>query len=53
MIQLIDTHSHLYAVEFDGDRHEALLRSVDVGVDSLMLPAIDSESHEALFDLIV
>ncbi len=48
---LIDTHSHLYAPEFDADREEALARAAAAGVGKLLLPAIDSESHQALFDL--
>ncbi len=48
---LTDTHSHLYAPEFDADREEALARAAAAGVELLLLPAIDSESHEALFDL--
>lgn len=51
IMQLIDTHSHLYAEEFDGDRTEALSRAVAEGVGLLLLPAIDSESHERMFDL--
>lgn len=51
-MKLIDTHSHLYAEEFDDDRHEALARAKEQGVERLLLPAIDSESHERLFALI-
>lgn len=50
-MRLIDTHSHLYEPEFDADREEALARAVAAGVERLMLPAIDSESHERLFKL--
>lgn len=50
-MHLIDTHSHLYASEFDADREEALARAVEAGVGALLLPAIDSESHEGLFAL--
>ena len=50
-MQLIDTHSHLYAEEFDDDRGEAVLRARERGVERLLLPAIDSESHERLFAL--
>lgn len=50
-MQLIDTHSHLYAEEFDADRSDALLRAREAGVERLLLPAIDSESHERLFSL--
>lgn len=48
---LIDTHSHLYEPEFDHDREQALARAVACGVKRLLLPAIDSQSHERLFDL--
>ena len=51
-MKLIDTHSHLYAEEFDGDRAEAVARAMEAGVEALLLPAIDSESHGRLFDLV-
>ena len=51
-MKLIDTHSHLYAEEFDGDRAEVVARAMEVGVEALLLPAIDSESHGRLFDLV-
>ena len=50
-MRLIDTHSHLYDEAFDADRAEALARAASAGVERLLLPAIDSESHERLFDL--
>ena len=33
-MRLTDTHSHLYAPEFDADREEALARAADAGVES-------------------
>lgn len=42
---MIDTHCHLYDETFDPDREEALQRAVDAGVDRLIMPAIDSQSH--------
>ena len=50
-MRYIDTHSHLYEPEFDADRSEAVTRAVVAGVDRLLLPAIDSESHERLFQM--
>lgn len=50
-MQLIDTHSHLYDEAFESDLQDALARASDAGVKRLLLPAIDSESHEALFAL--
>lgn len=48
---LIDTHSHIYAEEFDADRTEALRRAREAGVKHLLLPAIDSQSDERLLEL--
>ena len=41
---IIDTHSHLYAEEFDHDRFEVLTRAAQNGVKAILLPNIDSES---------
>lgn len=49
-MNLTDTHSHLYMPEFDDDREEALARAAAEGVGRLLMPAVDSESHERLFD---
>lgn len=43
---MIDTHTHLYDEAFDGDRDAAIQRAVEAGVDLMLLPAIDSQSHE-------
>ena len=51
-MKLIDTHSHIYAEEFDADRAEAIIRAREQGVARLLLPAIDAESDERLFDLV-
>ena len=48
---MIDTHSHIYAEEFDADRAEALQRAREAGVEALILPDIDSESRGRMFDL--
>ncbi|MGE4514652.1 MAG: TatD family hydrolase [Chryseobacterium sp.] len=48
---MIDTHTHLYAEEFDDDRNETILRAIDKGVTGFYLPAIDSESHEKMLQL--
>ena len=42
---LIDTHSHIYAEEFDADRDEVVARAEAAGVGCIVLPAIDSKSH--------
>lgn len=48
---LIDTHCHFYDEAFDNDRAEAVQRAVDAGVTLMLLPAIDSQSIEALESL--
>lgn len=48
---MIDTHSHIYIEEFDTDREEMILRAREAGVERILMPAIDSESHERLFEL--
>ncbi len=47
-MRFIDTHCHLYDEAFDSDRNEALQRALDAGVDTLLLPDIDSLSTAAL-----
>ena len=48
---LIDTHTHLYAEEFDQDRDAALTRCLENGVKKLYLPNVDSESITRMLDL--
>lgn len=48
---LIDTHTHIYAEEFDADRNEVVTRAVEAGVEAFVLPAIDCESNGRLFEL--
>lgn len=49
---MIDSHSHIYAEEFDADREEAIERARKAGVEALILPDIDSESRERMFSLV-
>lgn len=48
---LTDTHAHIYEPEFDGDREAVILRAREAGVGRMLLPAIDSGSHERLLAL--
>jgi TatD DNase family protein len=50
-MQLIDTHAHIYAEEFDSDRAEVVARAAEAGVVVMVLPAIDGESNERMFEL--
>lgn len=49
--EVLDTHTHVYLPEFEEDRHAMLSRALEAGVRRILLPAIDSETHKALFDL--
>jgi len=48
---MIDTHSHMYSEQFNGDRPESLLRAKAEGVEFILLPNIDEESINALHSL--
>ena len=49
-MEFIDTHAHLYTDEFLNDRDEVLQRAKDEGIKKIILPAIDSKSHQAMID---
>jgi TatD DNase family protein len=48
---MIDTHSHIYAEEFDADIDETIQRAKDAGVQYIILPNVDSESHTRMLKL--
>lgn len=50
-MQLVDTHTHLFAEEFNADRSAMLQRAIDNGVSKLLLPNIDSTSLKAMQNL--
>jgi len=51
MMQLIDTHTHLYAEEFDADRKLAIEKCLEQGINKLFLPNVDAESIERMLEL--
>ncbi|MFI3330752.1 MAG: TatD family hydrolase [Rikenellaceae bacterium] len=48
---MIDTHSHIYDEAFDEDIAQVIERAQIFGVKKILLPAVDSTSHERLGDL--
>lgn len=48
---MIDTHTHLYAQEFDQDRIEVIQNAISKGVTKFFLPAIDRQTHQKMLDL--
>jgi TatD DNase family protein len=51
VVNIIDTHCHLYAEEFNDDRELAIERALAMGVSKILLPNIDLESIEGLHAL--
>jgi TatD DNase family protein len=47
-MRLIDTHAHLYSNQFNHDQAEMLDRARKAGLDKVLLPAIDSTTHERM-----
>lgn len=50
-MKLIDTHTHLYSDAFAEDREEMVNRAIKKGVGRFFLPAIDSETTQAMYNL--
>ncbi|QHT66532.1 TatD family hydrolase [Rhodocytophaga rosea] len=48
---MIDTHAHIYAPEFDGDRKQMLERTFAAGVTRIYMPNIDHTSIEGMLAL--
>lgn len=40
----VDTHTHLYLEQFDTDRKEVILESIEMGVTKMFFPNIDEQS---------
>ena len=50
-MKYIDTHTHLFSRQFNDDRHVAVRRAIEAGVEKMLLPNIDSESLEPMYAL--
>ena len=48
---MIDTHSHIYLPEFDGDRHDTVARAQAAGVSHIVLPNVDLTTIEPMYEL--
>ncbi|PKP10314.1 MAG: hydrolase TatD [Bacteroidetes bacterium HGW-Bacteroidetes-4] len=51
-MEFIDTHAHLYTDEFEGDQTQVMQRAREAGVKKVVLPAIDSKSHQAMLKMV-
>ncbi|MFA8435649.1 MAG: TatD family hydrolase [Marinifilaceae bacterium] len=50
-MRLIDTHSHIYSSEFNGDIQDVINRAQEAKVEKILLPNIDSESIPKMMEL--
>ena len=50
-MEFIDTHSHLYLGEFDGDRDDVVKRALANGIKRILLPNIDSGSISGMMQM--
>ena len=48
---MVDTHSHLYDVRFDNDRDATVARAIECGVERMLLPNIDVQSLQPMFEV--
>ena len=48
---MIDTHAHIYLQEFREDREKILEAARQEGVDTILMPAIDSNTHETMLEV--
>jgi TatD DNase family protein len=48
---MIDTHAHIYLPEFDSDREQIILNARSNGVEKILMPAIDSSTHEGMLQV--
>jgi len=50
-MQFVDTHTHLFSPSFEEDRTEIVQRAIKAGVETMLLPNIDVESIEPMYNL--
>lgn len=50
-MNLIDTHTHLYLNQFNGDRDSIIQNAINQGITRMILPAIDSSTFESMINL--
>lgn len=48
---LTDTHTHLYSDSFDGDRKQLIQSAIENNISRFFIPAIDSETTQAMYSL--
>ncbi|MDQ2658414.1 MAG: TatD family hydrolase [Bacteroidota bacterium] len=51
MSHWIDTHAHIYAEEFDADRHDVIERAMNEGVSSIFMPNVDHTTIDRMLEV--
>jgi len=51
-LRLIDTHCHLNLSHFNDDREDVIKRAIEVGVEKMVIPAIDVESSKSIVSFV-
>ena len=50
-MSLVDSHAHIYLDEFDPDRGGVMERAALAGVTAILMPAIDSGTHQQMLNM--
>ncbi|MDA8956345.1 TatD family hydrolase [Flavobacteriales bacterium] len=48
---MIDTHTHMFSSQFDQDREQIVKECIESGIETLLLPNINSETIDAMWSL--
>ncbi len=51
-MQIIDSHTHIYASDFDEDIDDLMQRASEAGVEQMVLPNVDMESYPRMLSLV-
>tara|TARA_B100000965_G_scaffold380963_1_gene377991 strand:+ start:1391 stop:2164 length:774 start_codon:yes stop_codon:yes gene_type:complete len=50
-MKFVDTHTHLFAKEFDNDINDVIKNAISNGIEKMLLPNIDSSTTKAMINL--
>ena len=50
-MKFVDTHTHLFAKEFDNDINDVVENAISNGIEKMLLPNIDSSTTKAMINL--
>lgn len=51
MIELADSHAHIYSDQFDADREDVIARAIEGGVSRIYMPNVDHESIDSMLEV--